>query len=422
MIQSDPSSEAHSGECCLPTELDIHRLIDTESVVTHFQPLVSIKRGSVFGLEALSRGQVPGTRVTIPPHSLFRLAAAEGRLLDLDRVCRQKALDAFATLHQRNKGLLLSVNIDASVIDSNSVGSQVLLNQVRQSGISPNNIIIEIIESKSLDIKALTAFVSAYRNHGFLIALDDVGAGHSNLDRIPILKPDILKMDRSLISEVHQQFYKIEVAKSIVKMGGRLGALVLAEGVETQEEVLAMLAIGVDMYQGYYFGRPGRLNQDLSMAEERVETVAESFRTHVMDRIAAEKALFRGYDELIAGICDGLTNDPSLHLDAKLSEYIDAYEAIECLYVLDMSGRQVTATVCNPERLKESKRLIYEPAKLGTDHSLKEYYLPIRAGLPKFTTEPYISLASGNQCITIAQTFHHFQGPQLILCMDIGQG
>ena len=422
MHQSDPNKDLDQRNVCGPTELDIHRLIDTGSVVTLFQPLVSIKRGAVFGLEALSRGKVPGTQVSIPPQTLFGLAAAEGRLLDLDRVCRQRALDAFASLHARDKGLLLSVNIDASVIDSTSVGSQVLLKQVKQSGISPNNIIVEIIESRSRDMDALFDFVAYYRKHGLLIALDDVGAGHSNLDRIPILKPDILKVDRALISGVDEHFHKLEVAKSIVRLGGRLGALVLAEGVERQEEVLTMLAMGVDVYQGYYFGRPGPLGQDLSFPAARVDEVAESFRAHVMDRIAAEKTLFKGYDELVLDICADLGDDPGLHLDAKLTEYIDAHAAIECLYVLDMSGRQVTSTICNPDRLKKSKRLIYEPAKLGTDHSLKEYYLPIRAGLDKFTTEAYISLASGNRCITIAQTFQDGRDRQLILCMDVGQG
>lgn len=417
----DPNSDSPHCDACVPTELDIHRLIDTGSIISVFQPQVSIKRGAVFGLEALSRGKVPGTQVSIPPQTLFSLAAAEGRLLDLDRVCRQKALDAFASLHAGNKGLLLSINIDASVIDSTSVGSQVLLKQVRHSGISPNNVIIEIIESRSRDTGALIEFVAYYRRHGFLIALDDVGAGHSNLDRVPLLKPDILKVDRALISGVDEQFYKFEVAKSMVKMGERLGALVLAEGVERQEEVLTMLSVGVDVYQGFYFGRPGPLEQDLSYPAERVETVAESFRAHVMERIAVEKALFKSYDELVDEICSGLADDPGLHLDSKLTEYIDAHAAIECLYVLDMAGRQVTGTICNPDRLKMSKRLIYEPAKLGADHSLKEYYLPIRAGLPKFTTEPYISLASGNRCITIAQTFQDGCGRELILCMDVGQ-
>ncbi|MGE4551846.1 MAG: EAL domain-containing protein [Desulfovibrionaceae bacterium] len=405
--------------CSDLTDLDIHEIIEKESIVTRFQPLISLKRGSIFGFEALSRGLVPGSGVTIPPQALFSLAEDMETRLALDRVCRKKALESFAPLHERNRALMVSINIDASVINDVSVGSQVLLKQLKASGVSANNVIVEIIESRATSIEALMTFVAYYQKHGFLIALDDVGAGHSNLDRIPMLQPDILKIDRSLVTGVHEHFHKLEVVKSFVKMGGRLGSLVLAEGVETREEILALMECGLDVFQGFYFGRPGTGDDDRSGTSARIHEISTQFKTHTMERINAEKRMFSMYDSLIRSICAELTASCGNNMDARLTAFIDLHPNIECLYVLDMEGRQVSGTICNPDRLQKSKRLIYEPACIGADHSLKEYYLPIRAGLSKYTTEPYISLASGNRCITISCVYTDPSGDRRILCTDI---
>ncbi len=119
-------------------------------------------------------------------------------------------------------------------------------------------------------------------------------------------------------------------------------------------------------------------------------------------------------------MCQSLAEIPSSGLNQAMTGYIEAYSNVECLYVLDMRGRQVSDTLCNPDKLKKSKRFLYEPARMGADHSLKEYFIPIQAGLEKFTTEPYISLASGNLCTTLSHVFYHKGGGRhLILCSDM---
>ncbi len=407
-------------------ELDIHYLIENRGVATWFQPLVSIKRGTVFGVEALSRGLMNGSRECIPPQRLFSLAHERGAGLALDRLCREKALEAFAPLHLKNRGLMISLNVDASTINHLSVGSQRILNKTKSCGINPNNVILEIIESEARDIDSLMEFVSYYRRHGFIIALDDVGAGYSNLDRIPQLKPDMLKLDRSLVSDVDRHFHKLEVVKSLVRMANRTGALVLAEGVERLEEAVELMEAGVDVFQGYHFGRPEPAEPDFlpdyGPLEKRIQSLSSTFKVRTMVRLGAEKKRFAAYDAMMAELCGLISREKASNIDQTLTGFLDSNGDIECLYVLNLQGVQVSSTICNPGRLKKSMRFVYEPANCGTDHSLKEYYLPIRAGLDKFTTEPYISLASGNRCITISAQFNDFRGQPHILCADIGQG
>lgn len=399
-------------------------IIEHGHLKTVFQPMVSLKRKSVFALEALTRGLNPATGETIPPSFLFALASDPRTRLALDRACRDKALETFSRLQWQNRSLMLSLNMDVSCIGVCGTRSRTLLKTVRKYSINPSNVIIEIIESKSADTEQLLEFVDFYRSRDFLIALDDVGVGHSNLDRIPLLKPDVLKMDRSLVTGIHAQFHKLEVIKSFVQMAGRIGALVVAEGVEHEKEALCLLENGVDVFQGFHFARPGNPAGGYAGLEQAVESLAATYKSQMTRRLNEDKHRLSQYDALMLTMgmeIAGSDSATAARMDLELARFVDAYPSIECLYVLDMRGIQVSSTVCNPDKLKRSKRLLYEPAEAGADHSLKEYYLPLRAGLGKFTSAPYISLASGNRCITIAHVFHHHQrSKDMILCADIG--
>jgi len=406
----------------LTTVPDIEKIIASGSIVTHFQPQVSLRRKAVIGLEALSRGFDPESGESVPPTLLFGQARDKASRLDLDRACRTKAVESFASLHRRDKSVMLSMNIDASCIDSENIENHHLLRLVKRYGISPNNIIIEIIESRCEDQEALMEFVRFYHKKNFLIALDDVGAGFSNLDRIPLIKPDVLKLDRSLVSGVHEQFHKLEVVRSLVQMAGRIGSLVLAEGVETREEVLCLLGNGVDVFQGFYFARPAPGLDAVPGMAEKVDALADEYAEERTRRIAEEKRLFSNYDLIVLTMCQSLSETPTREINQTLIRFMDTYPNVECLYVLDMKGKQVSDTLCDPDKLQKSKRFLYEPARYGADHSLKEYFLPIQAGLEKFTTAPYISLASGNLCTTIAHSFYHKAAKRhLILCADVGR-
>lgn len=401
---------------------DLAEIIENRSIITHFQPQVSLKRKAVVGLEALSRGFDPQSGDTIPPTPLFAQARDKASRLALDRACRTNAVESFAALNRKDRTLMLSMNIDASCINEETRGSNHILNLVKRCGICPSNVVIEIIESRCEDTDALMDFVRFYREHDFLIALDDVGAGFSNLDRIPLLKPDVIKLDRSLISGVHQHFHKLEVVRSFVQMANRLGCLVLAEGVETAEEAMCLLTNGIDVFQGFYFARPAPGLDAVPGMAGKVDALAERHRVNRTQQIAEDKRRYSTYDLTVLTMCQALAEAPPKSMGGELARFIDTYPSVECLYVLDMQGNQISDTLCNPRRLKSSKRFLYEPARVGTDHSLKEYFLPIQAGLEKFTTRPYISLASGNLCITISHVYYHkSSGRHRILCVDMNR-
>ncbi|BAF58847.1 hypothetical signaling protein [Pelotomaculum thermopropionicum SI] len=406
-----------AGEnCCLA------RIIGQDTLFIHFQPIMSVKKKTVFGLEALCRCVDPAGG-KIPPGILFELARAEDMALVLDRLCRRKTLENYSKKCSKNPDLFLFLNMDVSIIDKGVVGSGNLLNTVRMFGLNPNSIVIEIVESRVKDLAALKCFVERHKHYGFLIALDDVGSGNSNLDRIPLVKPDILKIDRSLVSEIDKKYYKQEVFRSLVNLSRKIGALVVAEGVEREEEAIMVLELGADLLQGYYFAEPRPLTGNpAEMGIEKINYLACKFKSYMAGKINTIVFQHRQYETILNEIMARISGKSFRDFDYYLQQMIADYPGLECAYVLDEYGIQVTDTHCNPFSLPEPGRAFYKPAEKGADHSFKDYYyLLVHTCLNKFTTEPYVSMASGNLCITVSSSFTDDKDDRYILCVDFKQ-
>lgn len=402
------------------SHLHLAKILSDRAIKTLFQPIISVKQNGVFAIEALSRGLAKDGYSLIPPNLLFSLPQSENELLMLDRLCRERAIETFVSLIHAQPSLLIAINIDASIINSATATSNHLFEISKREGINPNNIIIEIIESRATDTDVLMEFVSYYRDNGFLIALDDVGTGHSNLDRIPLLKPDIIKIDRSLISDIDSIFHKREIVKALKQMASKVGTMILAEGVEKKDEALVCMEIGIDCFQGFYFGRPVESQKfDYKMVQNTIGSLKTFFKKHKMQKISEATKRARRHRSIAEMVSSQITNLDSSKYDEKIQSIVNTDPAIQCVYVLNLDGIQITDTFLNNTNSFQQRRFIYKPAPKNSDHSLKEYYLPLRAGLHTFTTESYISMATGRRCTTIAAFYRDREGAKNILCIDL---
>jgi EAL domain-containing protein (putative c-di-GMP-specific phosphodiesterase class I) len=415
---------AEPGQVGLQVVAPLRRLVETRGITTHFQPIFSIRGKSVVGMEALSRGLSPCGEL-IPPSVLFKLAVSEGLAGPVESLCRQSAVKSFANLRARPEELLLFLNLDLATTPNHQSLPAELEMLVRLAGLRPRNVAIEFLEARVEDVERFGALGGALRQRGFLVVLDDVGAGHSNLDRIPLIRPDIIKIDRSLITGVDADFYKQETFKSLVSLSRRIGALVVAEGIETEREAVAALELGADLLQGYFLGRPrpasGFGGGGLIAAASCVDTLAQTFKQHMLGEINRRKLEHRQLNVILNRLlCDLTGGDPSTFGEI-LAGVIGDYDKVECCYVLDDSGVQVTDTICGAAITSRPGGTMFRPAPAGTDHSLKEYYyVLVDVELPKFTTDPYVSLASGNLCRTISTCFRDTQANRMyVLCVDV---
>lgn len=217
-----------------------------------FQPIVSLSERRILGYEALTRG--PSNSPLHSPITLFAAARQTGLLNELELACRKSACRRFSEL--KLEGLLfLNVSPD-SLLDAHHQPGRTL-KLLQAYGIAPSRVVIELTEqSPTDDFNLLDTALHHYRDMGFSIALDDLGAGYSSLRLWSELRPDYVKIDRHFIDGIHQDAVKREFVGSILQMAKASRARVIAEGIELEEELAVLGEMGVDLLQGYLLCRP----------------------------------------------------------------------------------------------------------------------------------------------------------------------
>ena len=286
----------------LPSLSELKEIINEKRIIVHFQQILSLRNHSVIGFEGLIRGLSSDSNI-IPPLFLFDVALRHGLALELDRLCREEVLASFRNIHDVQKNYLLFLNLETSFLSSKVVGSGYFFDQVKRYKISPANVVIEFVESRASDTDALLHFVKAYRSCGFNIALDDVGIGYSNFDRISLLRPNIIKVDRSIVSGIAENYFKQEIFRALAKLSKSIGSLVLAEGVETEEEILRCIEYGTDLLQGFYFSRPQDFPHLMSgEAERKIMGIASTYRLKHISTVRTHRSQNKLYQKTVRSI------------------------------------------------------------------------------------------------------------------------
>jgi len=227
-------------------------IILRERVVTAYQPILKLKDRTVLGFEALSRGG-RGTGLETAD-ALFGAAAEHELLVELDRLCRMRALLSSGRVPTNAK---LFVNTLPATISDPQFRGKALIDFLDRAQVSPDRIVVEITEKLVIENYGLFREAMAYfTDLGMLFAVDDVGVGYSGLESIAHLKPSFLKIDTVLVRDVHASLVNREMVKAIVSLGRGIGATVIAEGIHTTEEAHALQEMGVAYGQGYLLARP----------------------------------------------------------------------------------------------------------------------------------------------------------------------
>lgn len=235
----------------------LHEILEAERLESWFQPIVCAGSHALWGYECLVRGRNSAGDL-IRPDQLLSWARDEGAEFKFDRICRET--------HLRNAGGLdrgpdchFTINFLPSAIYEPRFCLRTSMRACRESGLDPSQVTFEVVETDKIEDPArLRTILDEYRRLGFSVALDDVAAGYAGLSLLADLAPEMIKIDRGLVSRCVDSVRHRDICETLVDLGRRVGGLVLAEGVETREQVDAMESIGVDLLQGFYFGKPSR--------------------------------------------------------------------------------------------------------------------------------------------------------------------
>ncbi len=397
--------------------INIQELANTSAITVQFQPVVSVVKKSVIGLDGISTGAVINNKF-LPITVLTEKAEDQDISIDLDRLIRERIVEQFINIYGDPKESILLLNIDMTVI-AKFVGSGILMNLVNKHNLNPKNVVLNIFVNDDVDEEVLKQFINTYRYKGFLVALC-IGSKFANLDKISHVEPDIIKISESITKDIDMDYYKQEIFKSLISLSKKISALVIADGIETEFQALITMELGADMLQGKYFSDFKEITlANIKSVEDKVKQTASRYKKYMVEQIEAEKTKHKEYDAKLNSVIHELSIKEESKFNDILNDSINKYDDFECIYVLDESGVQVSDTVTHLKNMLSQKALIFKPAKKGTDHSLKKYYYFLsNMGLNKYVTEPYISLATGNLCLTISEKFKGLNNKTYILCID----
>ncbi|TIH18586.1 GGDEF domain-containing protein [Marinifilum sp. JC120] len=239
---------------------EFNDIIINSDIRCHYQPIVNLNDKSIHGWEALARG--PQNSPFRSPLTLFDMAEKLGKLFQLEKLCREAAIKTFGDHNPQHK-LFLNIH-PRTIVDPNfTTGETKRL--LEKWGLKPGNIVFEITERHS--VKDFTTFrktLDHYRNQGYLVAIDDAGTGYSGLTSIAEIKPDYIKMDKSFVDNIETNQVNRALIDTFTDFAEKIGGKLIVEGVETQEQALTLVDMGVHLGQGYFFARPQREKPQLS--------------------------------------------------------------------------------------------------------------------------------------------------------------
>ncbi|ANI14163.1 diguanylate phosphodiesterase [Pseudomonas citronellolis] len=379
-------------------------MIDGQPIAC-FQPFIDTATGLIAGVEALGRmRQADGQLLSVGP--LFvdpKIPPATLRRLD-----RQIRDDALARLPEAPADWFLSLNISPRWI-SRLRPNQPLpsLKQLQQHGVDPHRVVFEITELGGGN-QRLPEVVARYRDAGARIAIDDFGAGYSQLDRVLALQPDILKLDMRLFQQAARGGPSGEVVKALAQMAEKTGCWIIAEGVETEAELDFALECGARFVQGYLFARPA---QDFPASDAYLDAFGQ-WRDRYVQRKLSERARLVQLRQQLAELVANLR--PWAEGGARLASLPtpDGFPRLLRVYQCDRHGTQISPNLeWNGLFWKEDRRYV------GHNWSWRPYFYQLLAeGWEErrlTLSNTYRDATSNQYCMTAGQFID--QGRRLLL-------
>jgi len=225
-----------------------------------FQPIVDLLTGDLIEYECLFRPAMPGLQTSIS--NVVDAAIATGRTIELDSFIVRIILERAAGLKTERKAaglppFHLAINLTPSSLLDPQFEASALAAMCKEVDLHPREITLECTEQQAVpDLAPLVKQVKALRRLGFGFAIDDAGAGYASFTLIAALRPSVIKIDRDIAWGIARDDAKQALVEAFVSFGGRIGALLLAEGIERRADLATLTVLGVDLGQGYLIGKP----------------------------------------------------------------------------------------------------------------------------------------------------------------------
>jgi EAL domain-containing protein (putative c-di-GMP-specific phosphodiesterase class I) len=235
--------------------------LEHEQFVPFFEPQVDLKTGEIIGFEVLARWRHPLAGI-VPPNQFIPIAEEIGLM---DRLSEQIIRAALAISRDWDPRIKISVNISPSQFADGWLAERII-RMLTEASFPAERLVIEITESSLFgDIDLAKNIITSLKNQGIRLALDDFGTGFSSLSHLRQLPFDLIKIDRSFVTNIHESGQSAAIVRAVATLAEALDVPILVEGIESEAAHAAVLAIGCSSGQGWYFGKPVEGEEALRM-------------------------------------------------------------------------------------------------------------------------------------------------------------
>jgi len=257
---------------------DLAKIIERQDVKTVLQPIISLIDGRIIGYEALSR--IVGNYAIQNPDELFSIAVRENQIWELEQLCRSKALQKVFQESEETFEKLLFLNVSPKVVHDEKFREGFTKDYLSRYQINPSQIVFELTERDSTsDIDGFKSVVEHYKYQNYEIAIDDLGSCYSGLNLMCELQPHYVKIDMNLIRDIHKDRSRYALVKGLMEFSNLTNIKIIAEGIETAEEMETLIQMGIQYGQGYFIARPA--DNTVELREELLDFIkAANIKKH----------------------------------------------------------------------------------------------------------------------------------------------
>lgn len=379
-----------------------------------FQPVFSFAHNRAVGFEALARAR-KADGAPVPVSELLSMDRSVEGTVFLDRLLRALHAANFSTRPEDSTWLFLNV-APTVVVNGRSQGPY-FKDLLEAFHLPPHRIVVEVTENETPDERLLQEAAHYYKDLGCLVAIDDFGAGHSNFHRIWRLRPDLIKLDRLMVAEAARDPVARRSLSGITGLLHETGALVLAEGVETEAEALVAVQAEIDLLQGYYFQKPEIGFSSTADALARMESLRGALSRECGDHEAefqeSLKPYLEAFEEAARRIGEGCPPEAAFEALLRLRSVVRGF-------VLDASGAQSGPNITAPScaALRDVRHQPLADAR-GANWMHRHYFRRALARPDRTQIgRPYLSLTDPGLCLTLSRAVL-LGGRLAVVCCDL---
>lgn len=377
-----------------------------------FQPVLSVTHQCVVGYEGLLRAFDP-VGLPVSPEVLFSGTRSAAEARELDRIAR--CLHVANFMEQGISTGWLFLNTRPQVFETGWPQRAFIDELSAHFGLPQERIVIEVLEQPADDESAVASMLAASQPRDFLIAIDDFGTGFSNFDRVWRFRPDIVKLDRSLVARAGKREGDESMISHLIAMLHQSGTLVLAEGVETDEELMILMQADVDFVQGFWFGQPkSSVLAACTKVPALVASIWSKFAEYERAHAGHQRLGFEGFAEAVLAAADTYKATGDLEQAAQKIWHLPEARRV---FLTDGLGEQTQPSVTAASVPPPPKRLAPLYTETRSNWSRRAYFRHALAAPGRVAMMgPHYSLADGQDCYTAAIAFER-DGTH-VLCVD----